>query len=449
MLKLHTKTSKRAASAHKTTNKPTNKPTTQKRKLQTLARGKPTSLLPSQTSKIKSTTSPNLHFKRFITTTTTTTESTTVESKLPNDGLTLQDFMSGSAKSPHDEHDPEVSHLGCIPTSISPSDIPDEPIPETIPTRKPKQKVAKPTWLKAPLPRGEQYEHLRETVKGLGLATVCQEARCPNIGECWGGKKGIATATIMLLGDTCTRGCRFCAVKTSRAPPPAESDEPEKTSSAILKWGLEYVVFTMVARDDIPDGGAEHVARTVRLLKAHHKPPLVEALTSDFQGSFESVKAVVESGLDVFAHNVETVRELQHVVRDRRTTFDRSVDVLKFAKQVNPDIITKTSLMLGCGETDEEIVNTLKELRAADVNVVTFGQYLQPTSRHMKVVEYVTPEKFQHWQTVSEEMGFLYVASGPMVRSSYRAGEYFIQNVIEKRKAEKLLKLQQDGEAKH
>jgi lipoic acid synthetase len=151
----------------------------------------------------------------------------------------------------------------------------------------------------------------------LGLATVCQEARCPNIGECWGGKKGIATATIMLLGDTCTRGCRFCAVKTSRTPPAPESDEPEKTSAAILKWGLDYVVFTMVARDDLPDGGAAHVGRTVKLLKDHHKPPLVEALTSDFQGSFESVKAVVESGLDVFAHNVETVRELQHVVRDK------------------------------------------------------------------------------------------------------------------------------------
>lgn len=382
--------------------------------------------------------------RRGITTTTTTTTVGGETSKLPNDGLTLGDFMS---KSPHEEHNPEISHLGCIPTSISPSDIPDEPLPDNIPVRKPKQKVAKPTWLKAPLPRGEQYEHLRETVKGLGLATVCQEARCPNIGECWGGKKGVATATIMLLGDTCTRGCRFCAVKTSRTPPAAESDEPEKTSSAILKWGLEYVVFTMVARDDIPDGGAAHVARTIKLLKEHHKPPLVEALTSDFQGSFESVKAVVESGLDVFAHNVETVRELQHVVRDRRTSMDRSLDVLKFAKQVNPDIITKTSLMLGCGETDEEIVNTLKELRGADINVVTFGQYLQPTSRHMKVVEYVTPEKFGHWQKVSEEMGFLYVASGPMVRSSYRAGEYFIQNVIENRKTAKLEAQNQNGVA--
>jgi lipoic acid synthetase len=277
---------------------------------------------------------------------------------------------------------------------------------------------------------------MRDTVKELGLSTVCQEARCPNIGECWGGKKGHSTATIMLLGDTCTRACRFCAVKTMREPPKADPLEPEKTSDAILRWGLDYVVFTMVARDDIPDGGAEHVARTVRLLKQHDPSPLVEALTSDFQGNLDSVRAVVEAGLDVFAHNVETVEELQRVVRDRRTSWDCSLKVLEHAKKVNPDIITKTSFMLGCGETDEEIRSSLEKLRAIDLNVVTFGQYLRPTERHMKVHEFVTPEKFKYWETEAMKMGFLYVASGPMVRSSYRAGEYFIKNVLDKRRAE-------------
>ena len=297
--------------------------------------------------------------------------------------------------------------------------------------------MRKPDWLRAAPPTGEEYQRMRDTVKELNLATVCQEARCPNIGECWGGKKGQSTATIMLLGDTCTRACRFCAVKTARQPPAVDPLEPEKTSDAILRWGLDYVVFTMVARDDLPDGGSEHVARTVRLLKAHDPAPLVEALTSDFQGRLEDVRRVVESGLDVFAHNVETVEELQHVVRDRRTSWAQSISVLKHAKEVNPDIITKTSFMLGCGETDDEIMRSLQKLREADVNVVTFGQYLRPTERHMKVTRFVTPEEFKHWQTVAEQMGFLYVASGPMVRSSYRAGEYFIKNVLEGRRKEK------------
>ncbi len=298
-----------------------------------------------------------------------------------------------------------------------------------------KEKMPKPDWLRAKPAQGEQYQHMRKTVRELKLATVCEEARCPNIGECWGGKKGQSTATIMLMGDTCTRACRFCAVKTSRTPPPVDPLEPEHTSEAILRWGLDYVVFTSVTRDDLPDGGAEHIAKTVRLLKKHSHPPLVEALTPDFRGNLDSVRTVVESGLDVFAHNVETVEALQGIVRDRRANFKQSLSVLEHAKKVRPDVLTKTSLMLGCGEKDEEIQKCLEDLRAVDVNVVTFGQYLRPTERHMKVHEYVRPEAFQRWKEVAESMGFLYVASGPLVRSSYRAGEFFIMNVLEKRKA--------------
>lgn len=305
-----------------------------------------------------------------------------------------------------------------------------------VPVRKQKEKMPKPSWLRAQPPSGEQYQLLKKTVRELKLATVCEEARCPNIGECWGGKKGTATATIMLMGDTCTRACRFCAVKTSRTPPPLDPLEPEKTAEAILRWGLDYVVFTSVTRDDLEDGGSSHIARTIKLLKEHTPAPLVEALTPDFRGNLDSVRRVVESGLDVFAHNVETVENLQHIVRDRRANWKQSLSVLKHAKEVRPDVLTKTSLMLGCGETEEEVRAALRALRDIGVDVVTFGQYLRPTERHMKVHEFITPEAFKKWQQEAEAMGFLYVASGPLVRSSYRAGEFFIKNVLEKRHKE-------------
>lgn len=277
---------------------------------------------------------------------------------------------------------------------------------------------------------------MKDTVRQLGLATVCEEARCPNIGECWGGKKGQSTATIMLMGDTCTRACRFCAVKTSRTPPPLDTKEPKNVADAVIKWGLDYVVFTVVARDDLHDHGASHIAETVRHIKAADPAPLVEVLTSDFSGNLAAAREVALSGVEVFAHNIETVEALQHVVRDRRTSYKQSLDILAEARRVRPDVITKTSIMLGCGEKPEEIRQTMRDLRAIDVNVVTFGQYLRPSERHMKVHEYVTPEAFAMWKKEAEELGFLYVASGPMVRSSYRAGEYFIKNVLEKRKAE-------------
>lgn len=299
------------------------------------------------------------------------------------------------------------------------------------------ERLRLPPWLKTEIPIGKNYNRLKNTLRDLNLHTVCEEARCPNIGECWGGGEyATATATIMLMGDTCTRGCRFCSVKTARQPPPLDPDEPYNTAKAIAAWGLDYVVLTSVDRDDIADGGAEHFAKTVSTLKERDSKILVECLTPDFRGDLAAVEKIALSGLDVYAHNVETVRELQRHVRDPRANFDQSLSVLKHAKKVKPTVLTKTSIMLGLGETDQQILNTLTELREAGVDCLTLGQYMQPTKRHLKVDEYVTPEKFAHWEKVGNEMGFVYTASGPLVRSSYKAGEFFLKNLLKKRKAE-------------
>ncbi|XP_069058140.1 lipoyl synthase, mitochondrial [Pleurodeles waltl] len=297
------------------------------------------------------------------------------------------------------------------------------------------ERLRLPPWLKTEIPIGKNYNKLKNTLRNLNLHTVCEEARCPNIGECWGGGEyATATATIMLMGDTCTRGCRFCSVKTARNPGPLDPNEPYNTAKAIAEWGLDYVVLTSVDRDDIPDGGADHFAKTVSNLKERNTKILVECLTPDFRGDLNAVMKVAQSGLDVYAHNVETVPELQRHVRDPRANFDQSLKVLKHAKTVQPDLITKTSIMLGLGETDEQVYSTMTALRAADVDCLTFGQYMQPTKRHLKVEEYVTPEKFKYWELVGNELGFLYTASGPLVRSSYKAGEFFLKNLVEKRK---------------
>jgi lipoic acid synthetase len=297
-------------------------------------------------------------------------------------------------------------------------------------------------------------------MEGSPLHTVCEEARCPNIGECWGGSnKAAATATIMLMGDTCTRGCRFCSVKTSRRPPPLDVHEPENTAEALARWGLGYVVLTSVDRDDLADGGARHFAETIRRIKAKKPTMLVEALTGDFMGDLDMVRIVAESGLDVYAHNVETTEGLTPYVRDRRATFRQSLKVLEHVKAVKgkEGIITKTSIMLGLGETEEELWETLRgefcwrfflfwsviadsvvaELIKVDVDVVTFGQYMRPTKRHINVERYVTPDEFELWRQRAMDMGFLYCASGPLVRSSYKAGEAFIENVLRKRAGEK------------
>lgn len=294
----------------------------------------------------------------------------------------------------------------------------------------------KPEWLKVRAPAGEQYAKIKGMMSELKLATVCQEARCPNIGECWSG----GTATIMLMGDTCTRGCKFCNVKTGNPRGEIDPSEPEKVAFSISQMGdqIHYIVLTSVDRDDLPDQGSSHFARTVRTIKMHSPEMIVEILTPDFRGDRECVDTIVDAGADVFAHNVETTRSLQKKVRDHRAGYDQSLSVLKMVKERNPKVFTKTSLMLGLGETEAEIIETLQDLRQIECDVVTFGQYLQPTPKHLAVEKFYTPEEFAHFQKIAEEMGFLYVASGPLVRSSYRAGEFFMKGVIDKRKKENL-----------
>ena len=290
------------------------------------------------------------------------------------------------------------------------------------------KKIPKPDWLKVRAPSGENYTRIKELSSELKLATVCQEARCPNMGECWSG----GTATFMLMGEVCTRGCRFCHVKTGNPKGKIDPFEPEKVAYSISQMDLEYVVITSVDRDDLEDQGAGHFARTVQTIKKLDPELIVEILTPDFRGVKELIWQIVDSKPDVFAHNIETVERLTPKVRDPRATYKQSLEVLAEVKRHDPTRYTKSSIMLGLGETDTEIIQALKDLRAVDCDVVTFGQYLQPTERHLKVIEYVTPEKFAEWQKIAEGMGFLYVASGPLVRSSYRAGEFFMKGIVKK-----------------
>jgi len=290
----------------------------------------------------------------------------------------------------------------------------------------------RPSWFHVPAPGGHhtRCESLRERVRGLKLATVCEEAQCPNVGECWNG----GTATIMLLGDTCTRGCKFCAVKTDAKPEPPDELEPWNTADAVAQWGIDYVVLTSVDRDDLPDGGAGHFAQTVGLIKLRTPQMRVECLVSDYAGDLEAVKTLAESGLDVFAHNIETVERLQPFVRDKRANYKQSLSVLEAAKRSAPPgqrLYTKSSIMLGLGETQEEVLQTMRDLRAIGVDVLTLGQYLRPTDHHLAVVEYVTPAQFEWYRVQGEQMGFRYVASGPMVRSSYKAGELFLAAMMD------------------
>lgn len=306
-------------------------------------------------------------------------------------------------------------------------------VPQTTPAT---PRLSKPSWLKIRPPAGENYLELKELLRHLNLYTVCEEARCPNVGECWGG----GTATFMLMGDTCTRGCRFCAVKTSKTPDKLDAEEPQKVAYAISKLGLRYVVITSVDRDDLPDHGSDHFAQTVANLKTHDPELMIEVLTPDFLGNREWITKIVRAAPDVFAHNIETVERLTPKVRDPRAKYHQSLGVLKTIKEVDRHRYTKSSIMLGLGEEDHEVLTTLKDLRSVGCDVVTFGQYLQPTARHLKVKEFVTPEKFEYWKKTAEEMGFLYVASGPLVRSSYRAGEFFMEGIIKARR--KQLKLE-------
>jgi lipoyl synthase len=280
----------------------------------------------------------------------------------------------------------------------------------------------KPAWLKVRAPGGENYTRLKQTLRGLDLYTVCEEARCPNVGECWSS----GTATVMLLGHTCTRGCRFCAVTTGNPRGAVDPREPEHVARAIAGLELRYVVLTMVDRDDLLDGGADHVARTVSGLKARKPGLLVETLVGDFRGRFQDVETVQAGRPDVFAHNIEVPRRLTPKIRDQRCDYDTSLAVLKHAKSLAPQGLTKSSIMVGLGETDAEVYETLADLRAAGVDVVTLGQYLRPTPKHAPLERYVPPEQFAEYERVGLELGFAYVASGPLVRSSYHAAEGFM-----------------------
>jgi len=292
--------------------------------------------------------------------------------------------------------------------------------------RPPARFAPKPPWLKVRAPGGERYGALKETFRRLDLHTVCEEARCPNIGECWAE----GTATVMLLGDTCTRGCRFCAVKTGQPRGAVDVREPEHVARALSRMPLQYVVMTMVDRDDLLDGGADHLAKTVRRLKELRPDMLVETLVGDFGGQMGAVDATVDACPDVWAHNIEVVRRLQRVIRDARCGYERSLAVLRRTKERAPATITKSSIMVGIGETDDEVVETMGDLRAAGVDIVTIGQYLRPTMKHAPVDRYVEPERFDAYAREGRALGFSFVASGPLVRSSYKAAEVYVRSVL-------------------
>ena len=297
---------------------------------------------------------------------------------------------------------------------------------KTRPGMPPVERGNKPRWLRAPMPSGHGYARTRAIVKQHRLSTVCEESMCPNIGECWNA----GTATIMVLGSVCTRACRFCAVDTGNPKGWLDPEEPHNTGRAVRLMGLAYVVITSVDRDDLPDAGAGHYAACVREIKRRNPATAVEALTPDFNGVREHVATVVDSGLEVFAQNVETVRRLTRPVRDPRAGYEQSIEVLRFAKAHRPEVLTKTSLMLGLGETDDEILEAMDDLRAANVDLLTLGQYLRPTPNHLPVERFVSPDEFAAYRARGLDKGFLEVVAGPMVRSSYRAEQILKKNNV-------------------
>jgi len=284
----------------------------------------------------------------------------------------------------------------------------------------------KPKWLRAKMPSGKGFTGVKQTVKEHRLSTVCEESMCPNIGECWNN----GTATIMVMGAVCTRACRFCAVDTGNPHGWLDPEEPLNTARAVKLMDLKYVVITSVDRDDLPDGGAAHYASCVREIKKMNPQTAVEALTPDFNGELSDVEKVVNSGLEVFAQNVETVKRLTHPVRDPRASYAQTLAVLEHAKKHRPDVLTKTSLMLGLGEKDHEIMQTMHDLRAVGVDILTLGQYLRPTPNHLVVERYVTPDEFDAYRQEGLEKGFLEVVAGPLVRSSYRADKVLEKNNV-------------------
>lgn len=292
------------------------------------------------------------------------------------------------------------------------------------------RKTAKPPWLKVRMPGSPRYRELKKRARELKLASVCEEAACPNIGECWGG----GTATFMVLGDTCTRGCRFCAVKSAKTGQTLDPYEPMNLAIAIAELELDYVVITSVDRDDLEDGGAGHFAQCIRATRHASPNTKIEVLIPDFKGELEHLQCVVDAQPEVIAQNLETVERLTHPVRDRRAGYEQTLRMLKAVKTLDPTRLTKSSLMVGLGETEEEMVTAMRDLRAADVDFLTVGQYLQPTKKLLDVQAFIHPDQFKRYEEIGMELGFAYVASGPLVRSSYKAGEFFISRYLDKRK---------------
>jgi len=280
------------------------------------------------------------------------------------------------------------------------------------------------------MPSGKNYLKIKNHKDQLHLNTVCQEANCPNLGECWNS----GTASFMLMGDTCTRACRFCAVNTSRSPSPLNPEEPKKMAETLKSLHLKYIVLTTVDRDDLPDLGAGHITACVQEVLKELPNLLVEILIPDFQGKTDLLDIVAKSGAVVVSHNLETTRKFSPIVRDRRANYDQSLKVLDYVKSSYPHLYTKSSLMLGFGETSEEVIESMKDLRDIDTDFLTLGQYLQPTKNKLPVVEYIHPDQFDHYREIGLKMGFDYVASGPLVRSSYQAAEHYLKSKLKKPK---------------
>jgi len=292
------------------------------------------------------------------------------------------------------------------------------------------EQTKKPDWLRVRAVAGRNPEIIRTMLRIHNLHTVCEEAHCPNVGECWGG----GTATFMLMGDVCTRGCRFCMVKSGNPNGKLDHLEPVKIARAIAELGLRYVVITSVDRDDLPDGGAEHFASTVKAIKKHDPNVVTEVLIPDFRGDENCIRKIVDARPEVIAHNIETTATLTPKIRDPRATYKQSLQTLKSIKELDREVHSKTSIMLGLGETEEDLIKTMRDLREVDVNILTLGQYLRPSKGHIPVVEFVPVSQFEYFKEIAQEMGFLYVVSGPLVRSSYRAAEFFFEALIRQRR---------------
>jgi lipoic acid synthetase len=273
-----------------------------------------------------------------------------------------------------------------------------------------------PAWIRQPWPSGDAFSEVKSLLGDLRLHTVCQSAHCPNQSECWGRK----TATFMVMGNTCTRHCSYCAVNSGR-PGELDLDEPDHIAEAVKRLGLKHAVLTSVTRDDLPDGGAGHIAQTIRAIKAAMPETTIEVLVQDFDGKREDIALVQAAGPEIFSHNIETVRSVFSRIRDRRFTYDQSLEVLRIAREYSQDRFIKSAFMLGCGETPEDIEQTLVDLKAAGCDAVSIGQYLQPTPKHFPVQAYITPEQFKEYEALAWRLGFGFAVAGPFVRSSYRS----------------------------